>query len=94
MEPAQLRESNRTVAFDPGEAEAIALGLELSVQLILLDERDGRIAAGRAGLRVTGVLGILLRPKRDGQIPLIKPEFEALRVQARFFLSLSRARGS
>jgi predicted nucleic acid-binding protein len=38
-------------------------------------------------LRVTGVLGVLLRAKNDGQIQLIKPEVEALRTRARFFLS-------
>jgi predicted nucleic acid-binding protein len=30
---------------------------------------------------------VLLRAKTDGQIPLIKPDIEALRTQARFFLS-------
>ena len=50
--------------LDPGEAEAIALVLELSADLILLDERDGRSVAERAGLRVTGVIGVLLRAKR------------------------------
>jgi predicted nucleic acid-binding protein len=73
--------------LDPGEAEAIALALELSADLILLDERDGRSAAERAGLRVTGVLGVLLRAKNNGPIQLIKPEVEALRSRARFFLS-------
>jgi len=61
--------------------------LELSAGLILLDERDGRSAAGRAGLRVTGVLGVLLRAKNDRQIRLVRPEVEALRTRARFFLS-------
>jgi predicted nucleic acid-binding protein len=73
--------------LDPGEAAAIALALELSADLILLDERDGRSAAERAGLRVTGVLGVLLRAKNDGQVPLIKPEIEALRTRSRLFLS-------
>jgi predicted nucleic acid-binding protein len=53
----------------------------------LLDERDGRNAAERAGLRVTGLLGALLRAKRDGEIPLLKPEIEALKTKARFFVS-------
>jgi len=46
------------LTLDPGEAEAIALALEMFADLILilLDEREGRIAAERAGLRVTGVL--------------------------------------
>jgi predicted nucleic acid-binding protein len=74
-------------ALDPGESEAIALALELPADLILLDERDGRSAAERAGLRVTGVLGVLLHAKNDGQIKSMKPEIEALRTQARFFLS-------
>ena len=73
--------------LDPGEAEAIALALELSAGLILLDEKDGRCMADRAGLRVTGVLGVLLRAKQDGHIQLVKPEVDALRNQARFFVS-------
>jgi predicted nucleic acid-binding protein len=74
-------------SLDPGEAEAIALALELSADLILLDERDARTAAEGAGLRVTGILGVLLRAKNDGQIQRIRSEVEALRTQARFFLS-------
>jgi len=73
--------------LDPGEAEAIALALELPADLILLDEKDGRSAAVGAGLRVTGVLGVLLRAKVAGQIQLLRPEIEALRTQAHFFLS-------
>jgi predicted nucleic acid-binding protein len=73
--------------LDPGEAEAIALALEISADLILLDERDGRVAAERAGLRVTGVLGILLRAKKDGYIQSVKSELDSLRAQARFFVS-------
>ncbi|HWC95374.1 MAG TPA: DUF3368 domain-containing protein [Candidatus Sulfopaludibacter sp.] len=61
----------------------------MSANLILLDERDGRIAAVRAGLRVTGVLGVLLRAKVKAQIPLVGPELDALRTKARFFLSTS-----
>ena len=73
--------------LDPGEAEAIALALELSADLVLLDERDGRAAAERAGLRVTGLLGVLLRAKKEGLIHAIQPEVEALRTRARFFVS-------
>jgi len=46
----------------------------------IVDETDGRSAASRAGLRVTGVIGILLRAKQRGEISLLKPELEALRV--------------
>ena len=73
--------------LDPGESEAIALSIEMSADLLLLDERAGRVAADRAGLRVTGVLGVLLRAKQNGHIQAVKPEVEALRTRARFFLS-------
>jgi predicted nucleic acid-binding protein len=45
----------------PGEAEAIALASELKADWTLLDERDGRRVAKSLGLKVTGILGILLR---------------------------------
>lgn len=73
--------------LDRGEAEAIALALETSAGLALLDEREGRMAAERAGLRVAGVLGVLLRSKRDQQIDAVKPVIDALRESARFFVS-------
>lgn len=73
--------------LDLGEAEAIALALDVSANLVLLDEREARAAAERAGLRVTGVLGVLLRAKMNGQIQAVKPEIDALRAKARFFVS-------
>ncbi len=70
-----------------GEAETIALGLELPADLVLLDERAGRAAAVAAGLWITGVLGVLLRFKQQQDIPLLKPELDALRSKARFFIA-------
>src|SRR5881394_4404775 len=49
-----------------GEAAAIALTLELGLRRILIDERDGSRAAERSGLEPVGVLGVLLRAKREG----------------------------
>jgi predicted nucleic acid-binding protein len=46
--------------LDRGEAESIALALQLNADLVLLDEKEGRHAARRLGLRVIGVVGILL----------------------------------
>jgi len=75
--------------LDRGEAESIALALEQQADLILLDERDGRHRAQRLGLRVMGVVGVLLLAKRQGFIPTIKPPLGALREQAGFYLSAS-----
>ncbi len=72
--------------LDLGEAETLALGLELKADLVLLDEQEGRHAAIRLGLRPIGVLGILLKAKRQGMIEEIRSSLDALRRQAGFFL--------
>ncbi|MGH9784027.1 MAG: DUF3368 domain-containing protein [Terriglobia bacterium] len=73
--------------LDRGEAEAIALSIEMKADLLLIDEREGRIVARQAGLRVRGVLGILLRAKAKGEISSVKTEIEALRNRAGFFVA-------
>ncbi|MCC7491390.1 MAG: DUF3368 domain-containing protein [Fimbriimonadaceae bacterium] len=73
--------------LDSGEAAAIALALEQRPEVVLIDERDGRAVATALGLPVTGVLGVLLRAKRDGQITSLAPLLAALRDQARFHLA-------
>ena len=60
---------------------------------MLIDERDGRILARDLGLPVTGVLGILLRAKTTGRIQAIKPEIDALRAKAGFFITASLEAG-
>ena len=73
--------------FTQGEAEAIALATELKADIVLIDEQEGRQLASKAGLAVTGVLGVLLRAKRKGEIAAVKPEIDLLRSKARFFVS-------
>jgi predicted nucleic acid-binding protein len=70
-----------------GEAEAIALAIDLKADLVIIDEQEGRQTAKQAGLSVIGVLGILLRAKRMGAIPAVRPEIQALRDKARFFIA-------
>lgn len=72
-----------------GEAEAIALAADLRADVILIDEQEWRDLALEAGLSIVGVLGILLKAKRGGHISAVKPEIQALRAKARFFLSSS-----
>lgn len=73
--------------LDFGEAESIALAVELDADFVLLNERDGRSAAKRFGLQVVGVLGILLEAKNKGFIETVCPCLDALRQQAGFYLS-------
>jgi predicted nucleic acid-binding protein len=72
--------------LDPGESETIALGLEIGANLVLMDEREGRHRAQRMGLRVMGVVGVLLRAKALGYLPLLRPSLDALRSRAGFWL--------
>ena len=70
-----------------GEAEALALALERRANLVLIDDGDARKRATDAGLQITGVLGILLRARRSGQIPSLREEIRRLRGEARFFVA-------
>ena len=72
--------------LDRGEAETIALALELGADMALLDEREGRRVAQRLGLRVVGVVGILLEAKSDGAIAAVRPHLDGLRHSAGFYL--------
>ena len=72
--------------LDEGEAEAIALAIELKADLLLLDERKGRMIASRLGLRVTGLLGVLIEAKQRGLIAEVKPLMDSLIVKAGFWI--------
>jgi predicted nucleic acid-binding protein len=65
-------------SVDRGEAEVIALALELETKDVVLDDLDARRFARRNGLEPVGTLGLMLAAKRNGLIETIKPEVERL----------------
>ena len=62
----------------PGEAEAIALSVELGAATVILDERRARALADTLGVQVVGTLGVLVLAKNRGLLPSIEPSINAL----------------
>jgi predicted nucleic acid-binding protein len=73
--------------LDDGEAEAIALALQLKIETILMDERDGRSIAKSMGLNPIGVIGILIRAKQNGSIKSVKDMLNKLKNEAGFYIT-------
>lgn len=73
--------------LDSGEAEAIALAVEIQADQVLIDERRGRQVATRLNLRHTGILGILVEAKSKGLIAEVKPLLDALVNEAGFWVA-------
>jgi predicted nucleic acid-binding protein len=73
--------------LDAGESEALVLALEIQADTVLIDELDGREMAMQMGLKPLGVLGVLVRAKKNGLIGLIKPLMDQLQTEIGFFIS-------
>ncbi len=74
------------IELDPGEAEAIALALEIGADRILMDEKKGRQIAINLSLKPVGLLGVLLRAKQENLIAAVRPLIDRLRDEADFFI--------
>lgn len=70
-----------------GEREALCLALEINADAVLMDERAARAAANALGLSCIGLLGILLRARKQQIIPALRPLLERLQFDARFWIS-------
>lgn len=69
---------------DPGEAEAIALAFAVQADILLLDERRARNLAISMGFPVVGVVGVLLRAKQKGFLPLLRPVLDRMKMASGF----------
>ena len=61
---------NASLRLHFGEREAICLALEMSADLVLIDERLGRRVVKELGLSVVGTLGVLERAAQGGMLDL------------------------
>jgi predicted nucleic acid-binding protein len=73
--------------LDAGEAEAIALALEVEAALLLMDEHLGREMALHMKVRCIGLIGILVEAKHKGLVDHIRPLVDTLQDLAGFWIS-------
>ncbi len=69
-----------------GEAESIALALEIRPDILLLDESEARRVAGLYDLPVTGIIGLLIQARRDRQISSLVEEMDRLQGGGGFWI--------
>jgi predicted nucleic acid-binding protein len=67
-----LRETFTEVLVPEAVIRELEPAVEMGIQRVLIDERDGSRIAERQGLKPVGVLGILLQAKREGRLPSVK----------------------
>lgn len=67
--------------------KAIALALAINAGLLLIDERRGRTESNRLGIRITGLLGVLVEAKQRSLIPAVRPLMDDLIAKSQFAVS-------
>jgi predicted nucleic acid-binding protein len=82
LETKEVSDGNLVILLnaelDRGESEAIALALQQEADLLLLDDSEGRHKARLYGLKYTGTVGILLKAKHSGKLPLLRSALDDL----------------
>ena len=64
--------------LDLGEAESITLALEEKAEYLIIDEFKGRKIADSYGVRIVGILGVLIQAKKNEIILEVKPHIMKL----------------
>ncbi len=66
--------------IDKGEASAIALALEITDSILIIDDYKARRVAEKLGLTITGTIGVIVKAKLQGIIPSIKPYLDKIKA--------------
>ncbi|HEY4270389.1 MAG TPA: DUF3368 domain-containing protein [Candidatus Udaeobacter sp.] len=80
-------ELKNAISLDEGEIAALALAVERKIRDVLIDELPARHMAEQLGLRVSGLLGVLIRAKQAGFLESVKPLLDALQEGAHFWIA-------
>lgn len=85
--PSDLqRVESLQIKLDDGEAQAIALALEIKCDLLLMDERIGTNIARQEGLQTVGLVGVLVKAKEEKIIEKVSEILTDLKNTAGFWL--------
>ena len=71
--------------MDFGESQAVTLYRELNADFLLIDDKKARKIAENFGIKCIGVIGLLAKAKRKGLIKELKPLFESLLKNKRYY---------
>lgn len=83
----QLAVRKLRTSLGEGESEAIILAKERNADYLIIDELKGRAKAKEMGVKIIGLLGVLIEAKRENILPQIKPLLERLQSEANFFVN-------
>ena len=72
--------------IDKGEASTIALAIELTDSVVILDDYKARKIAESLGIPIIGTIGVIISAKKLGVIESIKPYIQKIR-QTNFRIS-------
>lgn len=73
--------------LDAGETEAIALALQIENIALIIDEKAGKKAAEKLGIKTVGLLGVILLAKQKNHIASAKLLLDDLQSKTTFHFS-------
>lgn len=79
------RSNELSLIMDYGESEAVILYRELDANFLLIDDKRARKIAESLDINCIGTLGILITAKKRGLIDALKPFFENLLQNQRYY---------